>query len=477
MYKLPGGTEVLKEIERVEFEPTPSCPYVNFRQLGQDSLGRILQAEIQKYGCAVELGVELLSVEQSDVYAKVKILKYPGGVEPTQQDMTYKWVIGADGAKSIVRKQLGLAFLGEATEENMVVGDIRIEGLSEDRIHVWGDLSSTMTAIRPSETPGVFTIIAGGPKFANPETICDDEAALKEALRQSTGNRSDIKFGEIICMNHYRPQIRMVNEFRKGRVFVTGDAGHVHSPAGGQGMNTGIQDSFNLGWKLALVAKQLAPPSLLNTYSEERLPVVAEMLNITTSILKKTIKNFNDEVGWNRSGNIYQLGVNYRWSSIVVDESKPSEAGSTYDGKAEDLRAGDRVPDVPGLVPLGASSTGIAMRLFDSLSTSMHTVLIFDTQTEGYEAFLQKVTQYPQGLIQMILVVGKEQEQKIDVANPHPVRAFKDRDNYGSDAFLGGKNDGKFGVFIIRPDRVLGARVQTPEALESYFQGVFGKME
>ncbi|KAJ3515495.1 hypothetical protein NLJ89_g1721 [Agrocybe chaxingu] len=378
LYKLPGGTEVLKEIERATLEPTPTCPYVNFRQLGQDSLDRIIQADIQKYGCAVELGVELLSVEQSDDHTNVKILNHrPGGGGPTQQDMTYKWVIGADSAKSVVRKQLGLSFLGEATEENMVVGDIRIEGLSEDRIHVWGDLSSTMTAIRPSETSGVFTIIAGGPKFGNPETICVDEAALKEALRQSTGNRSDIKFGEIICMNPYRPQIRMVDEFRKGGIFVTGDAGHVHSPPGGQGMNTGIQDSFNLGWKLALVAKQLAPPSLLDTYSEERLPVVAEMLNITTSLLKKTIKNFNDEAD----------------------------------------------------------------------------------------------------LIQTILIVGKEQGKEIDVVNPHGVRAFKDRDNHGNDAFLGSKNDGKFGVFVIRPDRVLGARVQSPQGLESYFQSIFGKTE
>src|SRR5882757_9697193 len=123
-------------------------------------------------------------------------------------------------------------------------------------------------------------------------------------------------------------------------------------------MNTGIQDSFNLGWKLAHVVKGFSPPSILNTYTEERLPVVAEMLNISTNLLKLSVDQPTDEAAYKRTGNINQLGVNYRWSSIVVDQSTDSGLGpssrkiySAYDVGVGGIRqAGDRAPDASGLV-------------------------------------------------------------------------------------------------------------------------------
>lgn len=101
-------------------------------------------------------------------------------------------------------------------------------------------------------------------------------------------------------------------------------------------MNTSIQDLFNLEWKLALVAKGLSSLSLLDTYNEEHIPVMAQMLKISSALLEKAITNTQDEEAWNRSGNIKQLGVNYRWSSIVIDDKKKCEGvqgtlQSTYD--------------------------------------------------------------------------------------------------------------------------------------------------
>ena len=163
-------------------------------------------------------------------------------------------------------------------------------------------------------------------------------------------------------------------------------------------MNTGIQDSFNLGWKLAHVVKGISPPSLLDTYTEERIPVVAEMLNLTTKILEATIDKPSNEAGWKRTGNLNQLGVNYRWSSIVVDQNTDSstgpggrEAHSAYDVEAGGvLRAGDRAPDAPGLVKINFDNqkSGESTRLFKLLSPTYHTVLIL-SEAADVQATLQ----------------------------------------------------------------------------------------
>lgn len=145
-------------------------------------------------------------------------------------------------------------------------------------------------------------------------------------------------------------------------------------------MNSGIQDSFNLAWKLALVQRKLAPYSLLQTYSDERLPVIKDMLERTTKILTYTFKDKTTEI-WNKSGGLLQLGVNCRWSLIILDERKLAEEAEDADfedfnfGNTEEtpldgvidsygtcaegiLRAGDRAPDASELVDLSRGSHG-----------------------------------------------------------------------------------------------------------------------
>ena len=156
IYKMPEGREVEKEFYAIpHLDPTPSQPYVsfslsnnenysahfNFEQqlnpliLGQDNLDKIIRAELEKLGCYVEIGVELKSFEQYEDHVKVKILKHSlddDVTPPVEEEASYKWVIGADGARGVVRKQLGLSFLGETTEQRMVTGDLMIEGLSPE---------------------------------------------------------------------------------------------------------------------------------------------------------------------------------------------------------------------------------------------------------------------------------------------------------------------------------------------------------
>jgi len=110
-----------------------------------------------------------------------------------------------------------------------------------------------------------------------------------DGVRKLSGLHS-LEVSETMTLSYYRVNIRMADSFGRGRVFIAGDAAHAHPFIGGQGMNTSIQDSFNLGWKLALATKSLSSPHLLDSYSTERLPVIANMLELTKELLKKTVK-------------------------------------------------------------------------------------------------------------------------------------------------------------------------------------------
>ena len=248
-------------------------------------------------------------------------------------------------------------------------------------------------------------------------------------------------------------------------------------------MNTGIQDSFNLGWKLAHVVKGVSPPSLLDTYSEERLPVVAEMLNLTTKILEAAIDGPDNEAGWKRTGNLNQLGVNYRWSSIVVDQSTGSgtgpdrrEAHSAYDVEADGpLRAGDRAPDAPGLVKVKSdnqkSSDSESTRLFTLLSPTCHTILIF-TEAADVHATLQvqaAIVKFHKELVRVVVLLraGTTNIIQDDVT----CDVFEDRDGHAYDAYKGA--EGANEIVIIRPDGVTGAVVRDVEWVERYFKSIF----
>jgi len=233
-------------------------------------------------------------------------------------------------------------------------------------------------------------------------------------------------------------------------------------------MNTGIQDSFNLGWKLALVIKGLAPESLLDTFNEERLPVVAEMLDMTSLILKKTVEGNDLQDAMNRTGDVNQLGVNYRFSSIVVDEESEKlginrSAGSTYHVEADEpVRAGDRAPDALGLVELNGAAE--PARLFNLFKPNRHSVLILADKVD-YAPMLAALTSYPSDLVNVIVVFSAGTAQKIP-----DMTVVEDLEGHAHNAYKG--PDGTSGVFIIRPDGVIGARVGDAAGIQRYFSRI-----
>ncbi|TFY65661.1 hypothetical protein EVG20_g5428 [Dentipellis fragilis] len=465
-------------------EATPAFPERNPMFLGQDAACRILRDRLSTYNVQVELSTEFFRLDQGEGHVVADVIQRQGGNE-VQQQITAKYVIGADGAKGIVHKLLNLSLLGETREEtHILVGEVEAFGIDAEHWHWFksGGVPPDGCMLRPTDrtaTENIFSITCFGVGFDIGKALED-----YEYLRQFAYGVAQIpalKIGKVETAVDYRPNIRVVNKLSEGRVFIVGDAGHVHSPSGGQGMNSSIMDSFNLAWKIALACKGLASDKLLDSYNEERLPVIKEMLLRTTAILDDTIATSKTKGGatWKRSAKMNQLSIHYRWSPIVVDEEveklhstdkaqAEAETGSTYDVQDGDrLHAGDRAPDAPDLVDV---KTGEAKRLFNVFGPAWHTILIFadgDDKTSG-TPIMEWLSRYPKELVRTVVV--RSQSSSSDAAGADLV--LQDKEGHAYSAY--GAALTSSGVAIVRPDSVVGALVEGRDGVEKYFSRVFG---
>ncbi|KAI5835533.1 hypothetical protein K523DRAFT_359890 [Schizophyllum commune Tattone D] len=460
-YKLPGGTEVLREFIMIPYvEPTPDTPYSNILMLGQDRHEELLREHLERYGIKVEMSTELLEFEQDNSKVHVRIAKN-GALE----ELDVAFVVGADGGRSTVRKLLGLDFEGETRElDKIVTGDLVVKpGLALDKWHCWGDAKSKMILLRPCE--GVdsdkVAVIASGPDL-DYDKVASSGKELAKAFYEISG-RTDVQFGEVISLSVFRPNIRMVSKFGGGRVFLVGDAAHTHSPTGGQGMNSSVLDAANLSWKMALVFKRLAPFSLLATYSDERVPVIREMLGRTTRLLDRTMRpGENPDEGWFRGGPLFMLGIHYRWSPLAVDERREpptiDERESAYVG-AHGVCAGDRAPDAP--------VDGNVAQLFDLFKITHHTVLVFSEDASFVDEVAAVVEQYPKGLVDVAVVLPRGTAKGTTTKANH---TLTDKDGVAYKAYEVSDDPT---IVVVRPDEFIGAIVKNVDGMEKYFKRVF----
>ncbi|KAJ7158044.1 FAD binding domain-containing protein [Mycena crocata] len=232
--------------------------------------------------------------------------------------------------------------------------------------------------LRPTEVPGLFGLM-----MSPPGLVVDHDTLIKDRdlLIATITGRSDMELVDVQRITQWTPNIRMVDKFSAGRCFVAGDAAHVQSPTGSQCLKSSVRDSFNPAWKLALVLRGAAPIKLLDLYTDERLPVIQEMLSKSTGLLNRTVRVADQDTTshWERGGPLLMLGVHYRWSPIVVDEQdeEPAEKvpADTYGAPCAGRRTGDYAPDAPGLQDRRSGESGV--RLFDLFDTTRHTVLVF----------------------------------------------------------------------------------------------------
>ncbi|OAX43063.1 hypothetical protein K503DRAFT_732282 [Rhizopogon vinicolor AM-OR11-026] len=467
----PGTLELLKDSSMVPYmEPTPAIPFHSPKLIGQQLLDVILRRHLEKFSCFVEGGTELRSFEQSDegitaVLAKNEIL----------ETVHIKWMIGADGAKGVVRKQLGLTFLGETRDDtHIVIADICLKGAGLDREH-WhriGSFNTQAVTLRPTDEVGEdgWQALIVGHDLEHSK-IAQSEELIFETIASIVP--TEITFKKLVWASEFRPNIRMVNKFSDGRVFVAGDAAHVHSPTGGQGLNSGIQDAFNLGWKIALVEKGLADKSLLDTYNEERLPVISEMLDMTTSILNHTITS--GDMTARRSPKLFMLGINCRFSSIVLDEfvtpveGKPINAYGVLD--EGHLEAGDRAPDAPGLLHIQPGDSG-ETTLFSHYRAWYHTVVVFAPSAADATPILAALESRNKSVVRTAVILPSS-APAVHVACPTDL-VLLDQGGHAYSAYLVEASQTK--VFVIRPDGAVGAIAHGAEGVKKYFSKIFVDM-
>ncbi|WP_329118234.1 FAD-dependent monooxygenase [Streptomyces sp. NBC_01465] len=329
-----GEKDMFGTVATTEAEPYAGRPVI----IPQWRTQEILLARLRELGGDVVFGTALNSFTQDG-----------SAVTATLTDGTTvraAYLVAADGGRSTVRSALSIPMTGETVDpSSMLVADVRIPALDRDNWHVFV-AEAGFLAICPLPHVDDFQLVAQFPDGERPELSLD-------AVRRVVAERSHLAADdvtELLWSSDFRPRTGLADRFREGRIFLAGDAAHVHSPAGGQGLNTSIQDAYNLGWKLARVLKGTAPAALLDTYEAERRPNAAEMLGLSTRVHRGEQQ---------RGAATQQLGIGYRDSTLST-------------GSAGALQAGDRAPD-------GPLAEG---RIFDALRGPHFTLLAVATDAE-----------------------------------------------------------------------------------------------
>jgi 2-polyprenyl-6-methoxyphenol hydroxylase-like FAD-dependent oxidoreductase len=356
-----------KQVTELNFDDIgrPDTPYSFVLMVPQWDTEAILVDDLKRHGISVEHNVLVTGFIQSSEGVLVQAKDKAG----SSLEVRALYLIGADGAHSIVRKTLGLTFEGAAYTQGFLLADCKIDWpLDYDHLKLFlrGRHFAVYLPLKGKDICRVIAIMPPDkdPAPGTPEALATtaEPISLEEvqtSLREAYGPGATLS--EPKWTTKYRIHHRGVNKYRDGRVFVAGDAAHIHSPAGGQGMNTGLQDAANLAWKLAAVLKKAAPESLLETYHSERWPVGRKVIDFTDQIFSRmttqsaplaAIRNmllpmFGAMI--NRSGMVRsrafhflsQLGIQYDESAFVKDGSSSRAPGTWREGP----RAGRRAPN------------------------------------------------------------------------------------------------------------------------------------
>lgn len=278
-----AGSEPMARIELSHVD----TPYPFALMLPQSDTEAVLERHLQRFGVRSQLGAELAAFTQDADGVQVTLHHADGQIETER----FGWLIACDGSHSPIRHSLSLKFDGETLGSDWALGDFQVTGSPYPLNEIFTYWHQDGPLIFFPMAPGRYRIIASlEPSKETALAPPAPEAFQAIIERRGPGG---IVLGEPIWTSTFRINERQISNYRAGRVFLAGDAAHVHSPAGGQGMNTGMQDAINLGWKLAMVCHGLSSnPSLLDSYDNERRPVGAEVIAAAGHLTKiATIHN------------------------------------------------------------------------------------------------------------------------------------------------------------------------------------------
>lgn len=327
--------------------PTPAEPYQQALLVPQFATERVLRERLAELGHRVEFGCELRGFTQDESGVTATLATAAG-----DESVRCAWLAGTDGGRSVVRQALAIDFPGKTLGVRAVVADVVLTGLARDAWHRFNDDDmQRQISLCPLPATDLSQLQAPVPMEGDVDVSA---AGLGEMVRTRTG-RDDLDVGSVRWASAYTMNARLADRYRVGRVFIVGDAAHVHPPTGGQGLNTSVQDACNLGWKLAAVVGG-APASLLDSYEAERRPVAADMLGLSTRLLDAARRG-----EMKRGREVQQLDLGYPDSPLSLPSSRPADIG---------VQPGQRAPDAPV-----TGAAGQRRRLFD-LFAGVHWTLL-----------------------------------------------------------------------------------------------------
>lgn len=458
-----------RKIGRVEWknEETAYKPMI----LEQARTEEILREYLEELGVRVESKTELLSFQQLPQGVATE-LRFSSGLKDA---LLAKWVFGCDGAHSVVRRGLKLDFAGDRYPEDFILADLKIDwDLADEEAFVFLKEGKVMVAL-PLPGKDRFRLIASrdparsAPGDTAPDPDLDE---FQELVRTRIPVKARLKKPEWLAA--FRLHHRITEDVRIGRVFLAGDAAHIHSPAGGQGMNTGIQDAFNLAWKIALVETGKARPDLLDTYRDERLPVMRETVRLTDRMFRaalsdgfwaKVARRFLAPIFLPRGAvrtrilsRIGQISIRYPSGRYVRDATPIAQ-------RRRGPRPGMRAPDAP----VFDIHRGRELKLFDVFQDTRPVLLYFaGEETDLHLKAIRELRLKYSSFIELYLLLPGDSEPALQepedlVLNDPDDRVFR---AYGVSGA---------GLFLIRPDGHIGFRSLPAqrEKFEAYLDDLF----
>ncbi|EKF72899.1 oxidoreductase [Alcanivorax hongdengensis A-11-3] len=451
---------------------TLKAPYPWVLSCPQTVVEAALTERYLALGGKLERAVELLDFAQDGSGVRARVRR---GSEVSQLEAAL--LVGADGVGSTVRQQLGIGFHGVDYNEHFLLADVSgLPDLRRDSSHGFLMPEGALFVLPMPE--GWRLIISGAPPQEEaPVTLAPFRERLERVLP------SPVELGEPRWLSQFTVQRRLAQHYRRNRVFLAGDAAHVQSPLGAQGMNTGIADAFNLGWKLALYLQGYGNGELLDSYEQERRPVAIQMLNqvevlsraslLRLPLLRRTrdsllkMAGSRPQISQRLLRRASQLDVNYRQSPLVAFGPEAA-LGRRHFGPLP----GDRVPDAA----LKSLRTGRDHQLQDLLQQPVHHLVIQLTAQPAHHeqmvlfALSERIPEEYRDRVHLTVIAAEEGADALSLVREGTTRIWHDHRGEFARAF--GEQSR---LWLIRPDGHLGYRAPVSDAdhLLGYLERLF----
>lgn len=416
-----------KELVRATMSQIDSF-YPFILALPQSETERILEERLQELGITLERSVELIDIQQNTTQITVQLKKNNEQTETA----TTNWLIACDGSHSIIRKKLNIPFPGEDIPQQFVVADIQANTKFESN-----EVNSFL------DDQSVFALFPLGNDRFRIVSNHTEEDLKKFVHERSYGMVSVIN---INWVSPFRIHSCVVEKMRYGTIFLAGDAAHIHSPAGGQGMNTGMQDVYNLAWKLALVIQKKAKSSLLESYHAERHPVIKDIVKETKLSTKMIV--LKNPLLINLRNLLFKFLLNHkkfaikfltRMTQLSIFYNKSPIIN--YDSTMSDIspQPGERAPDV---------QLNNDIRIANLLRGTKHHVLLFtgltptDEEVSQLKTVITKLTKTYSDLIKISVIATEEMTGTNCILDVDAIAHERYNVKYA-------------GVYLIRPDNYI----------------------